>query len=120
DRRVATDIEQDRLRLVEGPQVFVLVGDASRLAALVPAQRLLHEPAAPVGEPLPVVERSAPKQVELDTAGELDQPSNRKAEQTRDLGARSGRDDQPLAGMCPAAHPLPPTLRKLPPGRRTR
>ena len=34
------------------------------------------------------------------------------------LGARAGRDDQPLAGARPPAHPLLPALREPPAGRR--
>src|SRR5687768_7034891 len=53
DRRETSDVEQDRLRLLEWPQVAVLVGDAAGNAALVPAERLLDQPPAPMGEPPP-------------------------------------------------------------------
>src|SRR6266702_524018 len=66
DGRVAADVEQDRLRLLKWRQVVVLVGDAAGDATLVPAERLLNQPATPVAEPLPAVERPAPEQVELD------------------------------------------------------
>src|SRR6266545_4115452 len=110
DRREAADVEQDRLRLLNRPQVAVLVGDAAGNAALVPAERLLDQPPAPVGEPLDLAERPTPEEVELDTARELDHRSARECEEARDLGARTWRDDQPLAGACPPAHALMPAL----------
>src|SRR6266508_6653560 len=89
DRREAADVEQDLLRLLEWPQVVAAVGDAAGHAALVPAERLLDQPAAPVGEPLPPVERPPPEQVELDTARKLDHGSAREGEEACDLGARA-------------------------------
>src|SRR2546430_17060704 len=52
DRRVATDVEEDRPAGPEGGELLVTVGDAPRPTALVPAPRLLDQPAAPKREPL--------------------------------------------------------------------
>jgi hypothetical protein len=52
DRRVATDVEEDRAAGSEGSEVLVTVGDAPRLPALIPAAGLLDQPAAPKREPL--------------------------------------------------------------------
>src|SRR6266516_4973072 len=87
---------------------------------LVPAERMLDQPPAPVGETLRAVERPTPEQVELDTARELDDRSARDGEEACDLGARAGRNDQPLAGARPPAHSLLPALREPPAGGRTR
>jgi hypothetical protein len=42
DRRVATDVEEDRVGGPEGSKLRVSVGDAPRPAALIPAARLLR------------------------------------------------------------------------------
>src|SRR6266516_5701474 len=52
DRREASDVEEDRAAGPEGGELLVTVGDAPRPAALVPAARLLDQPATPKREPL--------------------------------------------------------------------
>jgi hypothetical protein len=47
DGREATDVEEDRAAGPEGSELLVTVGDASWPAALIPAARLLDQPAAP-------------------------------------------------------------------------
>jgi hypothetical protein len=57
DRRVATDVEEDRAAGPEGSELLVAVGDAARPAAFVPAARLLdlQQGAAPRPGPQPPV-----------------------------------------------------------------
>jgi hypothetical protein len=73
DRRVATDAEEGRAAGPEGGELLVTVGDAPRPTALVPAARLLDQPAAPKREPLVFRERSPREALKLDAAREAAQ-----------------------------------------------
>jgi hypothetical protein len=68
DRRVATDVEEDRAAGPEGSELLVSVGDAPRSTALIPTTRLLDEPAAPKREPLVGRERLPPEALVLNAA----------------------------------------------------
>src|SRR5947208_5585661 len=74
DRRVATDVEEDRAAGPEGSELLVAVGDAPRPSALVPAARLLDQPAAPKREPLLLRKRSPREALKLDAARKSPQP----------------------------------------------
>src|SRR6266540_4368210 len=118
DGGVAAHIEDDRLGFAEGPEIRLLVGDGAGSAALVPAQRLLDEPAPPVEKALPAAERSPLEQLELDAARERLDALERDAEQSRDLQRRARRDDQALAGLRPLALARRPAVGEAPAGRR--
>src|SRR5207248_712139 len=92
DRRVATDVEEDRAAGPEGRELLVTVGDAPRPTALIPAARLLDQPAAPKREPLLFYERSLREALELDAAREAEQLRPRAGEQL-DPGS-----DEPFVG----------------------
>src|SRR5213592_396963 len=81
DRREATDVEEDRAAGPKGSELLVPVGDAPRPAALVPAARLLDQPAAPKREPLVFRELLPREALELDAAREAAQPPPLEAEQ---------------------------------------
>src|SRR5213076_138893 len=68
DRRVATDVEEDRAGGSEGRELLVTVGDAPRPTALIPAARLLDQPAAPKRQPFVFREWSPREALELDAA----------------------------------------------------
>jgi hypothetical protein len=73
DSRVATDVEEDRAAGLEGSELLVSVGDAPRSTALIPAARLLDEPAAPKRKPLLAQEWSPREALALDAAREAAQ-----------------------------------------------
>src|SRR6266516_1331616 len=68
DRRVATDVEEDRAAGPEGRELLVTVGDAPRPTALIPAARLLDQPAAPKRKPLVYRKWSPQEALKLDAA----------------------------------------------------
>src|SRR6266511_5357419 len=119
DRSVATDIEEDRSAGPEGSELLVAVGDAPRLPALVPAARLLDEPAAPKGEPLLFGERSPREALELDAAREAAQPRPLEAEQEGRVRLRPGWHDQEGAALRPGSQPPAPSLGVAPARRRS-
>src|SRR5436190_15745581 len=94
DRRVTTDVEEDRAAGPEGSELLVTVGDAPRSTALVPATRLLDQPAAPKSEPLVFREQSRREALELDPAREAAQLGPLEAEQQGSVRLRPGRHDQ--------------------------
>ncbi|MBA3584033.1 MAG: hypothetical protein H0W36_05805, partial [Gemmatimonadetes bacterium] len=73
--REAADVEQDGRSILEGGEVLLVVGDASRAAAHVPAARLVHEPAPPEGEAVCLGERPGCEAGEIDAARQAAQPS---------------------------------------------
>jgi hypothetical protein len=112
DGGVAAQIEENRLSFAEGPEIRLPVGDGAGSAALVPAQRLLDEPAPPVEKALPAAQYSQLEQLELDPARERLDALERDAEQSRDLHRRARRNDQALAGLRPLAAGAPPSGRR--------
>src|SRR6266511_1126637 len=118
DGGVAAHIEENRLSFAEGPEIRLPVGDATGSAALVPAQRLLDEPAPPVEKALPAAEYSPLEQLELDPARERLDALQRDAEQSPDLHRRARRDNQALAGLRPLALARRPAAGEAPAGRR--
>jgi hypothetical protein len=68
DGREAAEVKEDRLR-GEGGELLVPVGDGSRLPLLVPALRVLDEPATPEGAARLPGERGGLEAIELDAAG---------------------------------------------------
>jgi hypothetical protein len=119
DRRVATDVEEDRAAAPEGRELLVTVGDAPRPAALVPAARLLDQPAAPKREPLVFRERSPREALELDAAREAAQLRPLEAEQEGSVRLRPGRHDQEGATPRPGSQPPAPSPSVPPAGRRS-
>src|SRR5882724_2639513 len=94
DRRVTTDVEEDRAAGPEGRELLVTVGDAPRPTALVPAARLLDQPATPKREPLVFRERSPREALEFDAAREAAHPRPLEADQQ---GAAPRPGSQPPA-----------------------
>src|ERR687891_1687280 len=73
DRREATHVEEERAAGPEGSELLVGISDAPGTTALVPAARLLDEPAAPKGAPLRARKRSPREALALDAARETAQ-----------------------------------------------
>src|SRR6266536_732879 len=109
DRRVATDVEEDRAAGPEGSELLVAVGDAPRPPALVPAARLLDQPAAPKREPLLLRERSPREALKLDATREAAQPRPLEAEQEGRVRLRPGLHDQEGAVPRPGSQPPAPS-----------
>src|SRR5439155_22335612 len=117
DRRVATDVDEDRVAGPEGSELLVTVGDAPRATALIPAARLLDEPAAPKRKPLGSRERSPREALKLDAARQAAQLRPLEAEQQGRFRLRPGRHDQQRAAPRPDPQP-PAPLRSVAPARR--
>src|SRR5438552_1525870 len=83
-------------------ELFVAVGDASGPPLLVPALRVLDQPAAPKGASLLGCERARPEALKLDPAGKPDQRAPLEPEQRCDLRLGARGHDQLLAGLRPA------------------
>ena len=113
------DVEQHRAAAANGRELLVGVGDAARLARLVPAARLLDQPAAPVGEPRLARPRPAVEPGGVEAVGRPDDALGIHPEQVRHPPHRVGREhEQPLAAAGPAAHPLGPLGGVVPARRR--
>ena len=85
----------------EGGELLVGVGDAAGPTALIPAARLLDEPAAPEREPLPGRERPRRKALQLDAARQAAQLRPLEAEQQRCIRLRPRRHNKQGCSAAP-------------------
>ena len=95
-------VEEHRAARAERLEVRVGVGHAARLARLVPAERLLHQPAAPVREPLLAGERTPVEPLRVEAVRRPHHPRRVHVEERR---ARAGRRRArgPAAARSPRA-----------------
>ena len=103
----AAKVEKDRLR-GEGKKLLLPVGNAPRPPALVPALRLLDQPAAPEGTARLTCARLRPKALQLDAAGQTMHPRALEPKKGCHLRLGARRHDQPRTGTRPAPQPLLP------------